>query len=393
MHFVSKAHLAAMTDQARTQFYATHLPFGVHPETKDTFFVPLTDLFSGSVLQGVQGVGKSGLMESLIASCIRLGLAVVVVDPHGDLVDHAIAQLPDTVLPRVRLLDMTDEEYPFGVNVFAVNQQQSSIAQAQSIDRIVHIFNVLWPETESQQNLPRYLRAAIITLLANPGSTLVDMYRLLRRPSERLALMQRVTDPTVLEFWQAHDELTPSAQMQQVAPLINRLEALFMGRSLVRNIVGQRQTTIDFRKAIENREIIFIKLPLKTMADARLIGTMLIAQIHAALFSFADIPLEQRPGFCLFVDEFQNFATPDFAEMFSEGRKFGVRVVLAHQYRNQLPAYLQDSTMTARTKAIFQVTPDDANELSKLFPQAEAQVQPSDLEADIIKHLLSKGVR
>jgi hypothetical protein len=31
-----------------------------------------------------------------------------------------------------------------------------------------------------------------------------------------------------------------------------------MGRSLVRNIVGQRRTTINFRQAIERREIIFI---------------------------------------------------------------------------------------------------------------------------------------
>src|SRR5260370_40221675 len=55
-----------------------------------------------------------------------------------------------------------------------------------------------------------------------------------------------------------------------------------MGRSLVRNIVGQRQTTINFRRAIENREVIFIKLPLKTVPqDARLIGTILQSEIHA----------------------------------------------------------------------------------------------------------------
>jgi predicted transcriptional regulator len=189
MPFVSKEHLKHLTDQARAHFYATHLPFGHHPETGDKFFVPLTDLFSGTLLQGVQGVGKSGLMENLIAACIRLEQAVIVVDPHGDLVDHAIAQLPDAVIERVRLLDMTDEEYPFGVNVFAGPQPGTSIAQAQRIDRIVHIFNVLWPETENQQNLPRYLRAAIISLLANPGSTLVDMYRLLKRPhAKRLSI-------------------------------------------------------------------------------------------------------------------------------------------------------------------------------------------------------------
>ncbi len=93
----------------------------------------------------------------------------------------------------------------------------------------------------------------------------------------------------------------------------------------------------------------------------------MLSEIHAALFSFADVPAQQRPGFSLYVDEFQNFATPDFSEMFTEGRKFGVRVTVAHQYRSQLPPYLQASSMVARTKVCFQVNPDDAREMAHLF--------------------------
>ena len=75
--------------------------------------------------------------------------------------------------------------------------------------------------------------------------------------------------------------------------------------------------------------MILIRLPLKTLPqDARLIGTLLIALIHAAIFSFADIPEEQRPGFSLYIDEFQHFVTSDISEMFTEGRKFGVRVTV-----------------------------------------------------------------
>src|SRR5437764_1459826 len=146
-----------------------------------------------------------------------------------------------------------------------------------------------------------------------------------------------------------------------------------MGRSLIRNIIGQRETSINFRKAIENKEVILIRLPLKTVAqDARLVGTLLIALIHAAIFSFADVAEEQRPGFSLFVDEFQHFATSDFSEMFTEGRKFGVRVTVAHQYRSQLATFLQAATMTARTKVCFQCTPEDAREMAHLYMGGEA---------------------
>jgi hypothetical protein len=35
-----------------------------------------------------------------------------------------------------------------------------------------------------------------------------------------------------------------------------------------------------------------------------------------------DVPEDQRPDFYLYVDEFQNFATPDFAQILSEARKY-----------------------------------------------------------------------
>ncbi len=287
------------------------------------------------------------------------------------------------------MLDMTDEAFPFGVNLFIANQINNAISLAQSIDKVMHVFETLWPETESQQYFNRYLRAAIIVLFANPGSTLVDMYQLLTNDHYRQKMLKNVTDQTVQTFWRVqYDELANSARMQRVGALVGRLESLFMGRSLVRNIVGQSQNTIDFRKAIENKEIIFIKLPIKLLAaDARLIGTMLVAQIHAAIFSFADMPDSKRPGFSLYVDEVQHFATPDFAEMFTEGRKFGVRVTIAHQYRNQLPSFLQDSTMTARTKVVFQPTPEDSRELSHLFPGGEATVRPEDMDKNVVEQL------
>ena len=392
MPFKSQAYLASLDDSQYAQLLATHSQLGTHPETKDGSLIPTIDRFAGLYVLGVQGVGKSGLLENLIAQDIRSERAVTVIDPHGDLIDHCIAQLPEDLLHKVYVLDMTDEAHPFGVNVFAGNNLSTSIAQAQAVARVMHIFEVLWPEVLSQQHLPNLVRAATLTLFASLGKTLVDMLPLLKDDTFRQQLVKNVAKADVRSFWQSYDELSPTARDQKVAPLVNRLHALFMGRDLVRNIVGQSENTVDFRKAIENKEIIFIKLPIKTLAqDARLIGTLLVAQIHAAIFSFADLPEDQRPGFSLYVDEFQHFATPDFAEMFTEGRKFGVRVTVAHQYRGQLPTYLQQSTKTARTIVCFQCVPDDAREMGHFFLNGEATVRPEDVDPHPIEHLLKRG--
>lgn len=379
MSFYARAYLDQLPAGEREQLFSTHTSLGFHPEAGDELLLEDRDRYAGMYVIGVQGVGKSGLLENLIRHDAEIGNAVIVIDPHGDLTNHCLAELPSYRIPETYVLDMEDEAYPFGANVFSAGKLDTSIKQAQAVERIMHIFEVLWADVLSQQHLPRYVRAATIAFLDNPGATLVDMHQFLLDPDVRYRMLQNVTDPTVRLFWQSqYDNLNAAEQMRRVQPLINRLEALFMGRSLIRNIVGQRRTTINFRRAIEQKQLVFIKLPVKQVAqDARLVGTILLAQLYAAVFSFADIPEHERPGVSLYVDEFQHFATPDFASLFTEGRKFGVRLTLAHQYRDQLPPFLQQSTVTARTKVCFRTTPADANEMAREFPAPKGDFEPS----------------
>ena len=400
MPFYSKDYLDSLSEQAQGNIVSTHTLLGYHPEVKDYFLIPDADRFAGMYVLGVQGVGKSSLLEYMIYQDIGVkNTAVIVIDPHGDLINHVIGQVQaddETDCSRMFLFDLQDEAHPFGVNVFSGKKHQTAISQTQAVDRVMHIFEVLWGDVLSQQSLPRYLRAATIALFANPGSTLVDMYDFLLNDSLREKMLRNVTDPTITQFWEyQYNSKSPSFRYREIAPLINRLESLFMGRSLVRNIVGQSATTIDFRAAIENKEILLIKLPLKTLPqDARLIGTILVAQIHAAIFSFADLPQNKRPGFSLFVDEFQHFATTDFSEMFTEGRKFGARVTLAHQFRDQIPDTLKSvraAMMTPRTKICFQTTPEDAREMAQVFTSEASEVRPEDIDPTPCDYLLTYG--
>lgn len=305
----------------------THTSIGYHPETHDELLIPDVDRYSGMYISGMPGSGKSGLLENMIIHDANAGKAVIVIDPHLDLVTRCIGSLPVHRLAATYLLDMEDESYPFGANIFATGELKTSIDHTQAVDRILHIFEVLWPDVLSQQHLPRYLRMATIVFLANSGKTLVDMYDFLLDDAARRTMLASVTDGSVKQFWKLqYDDLSPATRLSRVQPLLGRLEQLFAGRSLVRNIVGQQQNSIDFRKAIEKKELIFIKLTLKIVPeDASLIGTILVAQIHAALFSFVDIPEGKRPGVSLYIDEFQNFVSRDIAELFTEGRKYGMR--------------------------------------------------------------------
>jgi hypothetical protein len=354
-----------------------------------------SDRQSGMYILGVQGVGKSSLLETMIYQDIFKGQAVFVLDPHGDLIEHVITQMPSKRVKDTYVLDIEDVEYPFGVNLFNV-PAATATQQAQALDRILHVFEKCFPDT-SRMLLEKYLGNIAPVFLANAsgGYSMADIPKFLRDEAfrERLVKNKRV-GYFIREFWQEqYNSLSPSKRQMETASLATRLNR-FVRSPISGNIIGQSTTTIDFRRAIENKEILLIKLPIKTLKeDASLIGTMLIAQIHAAIFSFADTLLEDRPGFSLFVDEFQHFATSDFAEMFTEGRKFGSRVCVAHQFRSQIPDYLASATLTARSIVTFQTTQEDASKMAPLYVAIDndRKIQKEDIHSDVIKKLLTYG--
>lgn len=367
------------------------LSLGTRLDSHEPLVVAEKDRFAGTYMVGVQGSGKSAEMVNMILQDAIAGKPVIVIDAHKDLVMEVLKRLPEHLLKKVFWFNMEDEAFPFGVNVFGKLEDTSSMAVAKAVDRVMHIFEAVWPDVLKQHNLPRYLRAAVITLLANPGMTLVDMRRFLLDDTFRAELLKNVTDSTVLDFWQTqYDDLHYNDRMKRVQPLLGRLELLFMGRSLVRNILGQKDTSIDFLTGIENEALIFLTLPTKSLTqDSRLIGTMVVAQVHATIFAFGDLPAHKRPEVCVYIDEFQNFFTEDIAELFTEARKFGLQTVVSHQLRSQLPEYLRAATLSAMTKLCFRVTHDDAHEMAPFFRSKETTVRPEDIDPHPIKYLLT----
>jgi hypothetical protein len=388
LSFVSSAYLNSLSFAERMRVLYTHVPLGHHPDTYDQLMLPDRDRFAGMYVVGKQETGKSSFLENLATFDAAVENALFFLDPHGDAVMNVIAALPPQCLPRVSLLDIKDEAYPFGLNLFATGELTTSYALSQAVARIEHLFYVLWPEVLKQQHLPLYLHMAIIALLSSPGRTLVDMDLFLTSEDVRAEILGQAT-PSVREWWHTNfDRLGKDERAGRVRPLTNRLGSLFAGRNLVSNIVGQNRTSIDFRGAIERKEVILVKLPVNTLGeDAKLIGAILLTLLSAAIFSFDNVDPSERPGVSVFADEFQNFATPDFDRLFTQGRKYGAKVTVAHQNRNQLLADQRESTLTARTIICLRVTPDNATELAKVFSSQADDPEPS---THATKELLSR---
>ena len=104
---------------------------------------------------------------------------------------------------------------------------------------------------------------------------------------------------------------------------------------LPRNIVGQAKTTVNIQQVMDERKILLVKLSAQLDQVTSLVGTLFIALFLNAAYSRATIPVNKRKQFNLYADEFQRFATEDFATLLTEARKFGIATTIAHQARYQ----------------------------------------------------------
>jgi len=100
--------------------------------------------------------------------------------------------------------------------------------------------------------------------------------------------------------------------------------------------------------------------------SAALLGGLLVTSLGLAAYSRADMPEKERRPFFIYVNEFQNFTTLAIANMLSELRKFGVGMVLAHQYLHQLEPDIRHAVL-GNAGISFRIGPEDSAFIAREF--------------------------
>ena len=102
--------------------------------------------------------------------------------------------------------------------------------------------------------------------------------------------------------------------------------------------------------------------------NSSFLGLLLVPRILMAALSRADIPTAERKDFYFYVDEFQNFATPDFAQIMSEARKFKLDLCVANQFIGQVEEEVKNAIFgNVGTIMSFRVGVGDANHMSRVY--------------------------
>ena len=172
----------------------------------------------------------------------------------------------------------------------------------------------------------------------------------------RKALTSDIHEPTIREEWDYLNSLRPAPFFDELSSTINRMNR-FLTSPVIKCIIGQVEHTIDFRKIMDEGYIVLIKLGGQGLTisqeNARLLGTLIINELFLRA---KERPEGSRP-FYLYIDECYQFINEDIGNILSEGRKFGLHLILGHQFLSQLMRagqQVHDSVLTgAQTKVVF----------------------------------------
>jgi len=329
---------------------------------------------------GQTGTGKSWLLRDMILQDIRAGHGVCFIDPH-DTYEQVLEMMPPERAEDVIYFDPSNTQRPMGLNIMeAYSEEQKHYV----VTAIIGLFYKLYDPHQTGIVGPRLehsIRNAMLTVMAQEGTTFIEVQRALTDPSYVQELLPKVKDPIIRRYWTDQIAQTAEFHKSEVLDYIVSKFGRFTTNKLMRNMIGQSKSAFDFRAVMDEGKILIINLAKGLIGEenSNFLGLILIPKILTAAMSRTNVPEDQRRDFYLYVDEFQNFATPDFATILSEARKYHLNLTVANQFISQMEEEVRNAVFgNVGTKIAFRTGINDAQFLSHEYA-------PTFSEQDLLK--------
>ncbi len=335
---------------------------------------------------GSTGTGKSTLIANMIRQDMEAGRGVILFDPHGDLWQQARRAVPENRRKDLILAHLGNSDNPFTMNILAGQGGDPAIERNTVTNELIELFKrVLYsgvPEAFGPM-FEIYFRNALMLLMnamgddatimdferifdesqhcfdahgnivdpwddeyeANPLAGLDELARHLgealsgQRMTYRRFLLERCTDDRIKAFWRmAEDVSYNEITISNIAPYIVSKLTQITGSPLLAPILGAKESTLDFRKIMDEGKICLINLAKGEVGakDAAFAGGLMSIRLAIAAQSRSRLPEDRRRPVNVYMDEFQTYATDMLSDMLAEMRKYGLRMVLANQTLSQI---------------------------------------------------------
>ncbi len=288
---------------------------------------------------GSSGSGKSRFLEWMMRGDLKNRQGFCLVDPHGELYDSVVSYCARHVLERdVILLNLSEPDTVVSFNPFRKSENaELSVQVDRRVTATMHAWGV--ENADDTPTLARTLRL-IYTVMIEQGLGLPQVEHLLNFAAKdvRGFLIERLRTPLIRREWMELHDLKPKDWRDEILSAKNRLFKLLASDAL-RRFMGLADVSIDLRSVMDEGKVLLVNLKQSKHLSheaARTFGALLVNEFFESAIARQAQPGRDPKPYYLYLDEFQNFVSLDIARMLAEVRKFGLFLVLAHQYFEQL---------------------------------------------------------
>jgi hypothetical protein len=348
------------------------------PEADRAVGIPLMDARRHFHVIGPTGVGKSTMLLRMIWQYMSdfPEASVWVQEPHQNLTHKVVRRVPLWREKDVIWLDVMDPLRVLGINPLEVPPDADLgpvIADVMGV--IKKVMGASWDTAVQMQEI---LENGLLAVLnGEPQPTMAHLFKLLSDPDYRYDLTARLKDPIAAPYWQSL-ELRKEKELDQMFAVPRRRVNAFMRNPIVRRIIAQPRSTVNFRQAIDSGKIILVQLDGRMGDQNRtFIGAMMMYKLFGSVMSRMDIEEKERRQVAICVDEFQTFvgqSGKEFADILEQARKMGASLTLAHQHLGQLAEsdLVRSVANNTGTKIVFRAEATDAPQFLKWLPELKA---------------------
>ena len=334
---------------------------------------------------GATGTGKSTMLLSMIEQDILNNKGISVIDPHGDLIDQIISVIPKERIPDVVYFNPDDIVYPMGINLLELTpglNEEDTIREKEFIaESIISVFNKIYTDKYSGPRMEYILRNTIHTAFTVPDATLFTVYKLLINTPFRKSVVRNLKDENLLDFWKYEFAKAGDYQkVKMISPITNKI-GRFLFSPTAKRILEQGKSTINFDTIMNEGKILLCNLAKGKIGEdnSSVFGVLIMAKIQLAALKRARMKPEDRKDFYLYVDEFQNFATPAFAQILSEARKYRLGAILAHQTTSQLEDVSLVNITLANTGTVICFRTANPEDERMILPQFRPYIEQGEI--------------
>lgn len=321
---------------------------------------------------GATGMGKSVLLKNLAYQDMLAGRGFAFIDPHGDVTEELLSMVPEDRIDDVIYFDPGDIEHPIGMNMFEwETEDQKDFIVQEGINMLQSLYDPGNQGFFGPRGQHMFRNAALLLMSDPNGATFIDIPRCFIDPEFVKEKLQYVTDKSVYDYWTK--EFPASQKSNDAGEVITWFASKwgpFLSNTMMKNILGQIHSGFNIREIMDNKKILLVNLSKGKMGEinSKLLGMIFVMKFQTAAMSRVDTPEDMRNDFCLFVDEFQNFATDSFESILSEARKFRLNLIVANQFMTQLTDNIREGLLgNVGTVICGRIGVTDAEIMEKVF--------------------------